>query len=113
MRLHKTRSLCSGLRDPAAYLKSGQLNTPAAFDHDFNFISGIERRVEAAGRIVKAVEGEDVEGGESRGAGKGRGGMKKGEVQIRRVLEEMGTRVKRAPEGMERRKKNGTGWSAK
>ncbi|KAL2368752.1 hypothetical protein RJ035_007466 [Blastomyces gilchristii] len=47
---HKLWSQCSGVRDPAAYLKRKELATPVAFDKDFNFLSGIERYVERAER---------------------------------------------------------------
>ncbi|RAL14524.1 zinc finger HIT domain-containing protein [Aspergillus homomorphus CBS 101889] len=49
-RRHKLWSQCSGIRDPAAYLRRNELATEAAFDRDFNFITGIERSIERAGR---------------------------------------------------------------
>ncbi|GLA69553.1 hypothetical protein AtubIFM55763_009507 [Aspergillus tubingensis] len=39
-----------GIRDPAAYLRRSELATESAFDRDFNFITGIERSIERAGR---------------------------------------------------------------
>ncbi|PYH97988.1 hypothetical protein BO71DRAFT_372089 [Aspergillus ellipticus CBS 707.79] len=49
-RRHKLWSQCSGIRDPAAYLRRNELATEASFDRDFNFITGIERSIERAGR---------------------------------------------------------------
>ncbi|KAL5000757.1 hypothetical protein BDV10DRAFT_161310 [Aspergillus recurvatus] len=52
-RRHKLWSQCSGVRDPAAYLRRTELATESAFDRDFNFITSIERRLERAGRDVE------------------------------------------------------------
>ncbi|PYH49565.1 zinc finger HIT domain-containing protein [Aspergillus saccharolyticus JOP 1030-1] len=49
-RRHKLWSQCNGIRDPAAYLRRSELATESAFDRDFNFITGIERSIERAGR---------------------------------------------------------------
>ncbi|KAL4747244.1 hypothetical protein BDW72DRAFT_18118 [Aspergillus terricola var. indicus] len=49
-RRHKLWSQCSGVRDPAAYLRRPELATESAFDRDFNFITSIERRLERASR---------------------------------------------------------------
>lgn len=40
---HKTWSSCSGQRDPTAYMPSSKLKTAAGIDHDYNFLSAIER----------------------------------------------------------------------
>ncbi|KAK2071578.1 hypothetical protein P8C59_005989 [Phyllachora maydis] len=39
---HKARASCSGARDPSAYVAPARLRTPAGFDHDYNFLHGIE-----------------------------------------------------------------------
>ncbi|KAL4815717.1 hypothetical protein BDW67DRAFT_62944 [Aspergillus spinulosporus] len=49
-RRHKLWSQCSGVRDPAAYVRRAELATESAFDRDFNFITSIERRLERASR---------------------------------------------------------------
>lgn len=49
MKRHKLWWQCSGARDPAAYRKRHQLATPTSFDQDYNFITGVERRLERAG----------------------------------------------------------------
>ncbi|KXX82297.1 Box C/D snoRNA protein 1 [Madurella mycetomatis] len=40
---HKTRADCDGVRNPRAFMPLSQLRTDAGIDHDFNFISSIER----------------------------------------------------------------------
>lgn len=40
---HKTRADCVGVRNPRAFMPLSQLRTDAGIDHDFNFISSIER----------------------------------------------------------------------
>jgi hypothetical protein len=45
---HKIRAQCSGIRDQAAFITKGQLFTAEAIDHDFNFLSSIERKVTEA-----------------------------------------------------------------
>ncbi|PWY65605.1 hypothetical protein BO70DRAFT_390840 [Aspergillus heteromorphus CBS 117.55] len=63
-RRHKLWSQCSGVRDPAAYLRRNELATEASFDRDFNFITGIERSIERAGRDV---ENRGIKVGENTG----------------------------------------------
>ncbi|KAF2667446.1 hypothetical protein BT63DRAFT_480412 [Microthyrium microscopicum] len=43
---HKKRAPCSGVRDPTAFIKKSDLATPQGVDHDYNFISGLERNLE-------------------------------------------------------------------
>lgn len=40
---HKAWANCSGRRDPTAYVPPQKLKTPAGVDHDYNFLSAIER----------------------------------------------------------------------
>lgn len=60
-RRHKLWSQCSGVRDPAAYLKRSELATESAFDRDFNFITKIERSLERAEREAE-VRGIPLDG---------------------------------------------------
>ncbi|OBT98086.1 hypothetical protein VE01_03704 [Pseudogymnoascus verrucosus] len=132
---HKRRADCSGLRDPTVYKPMRDLATPAGIDHDFNFLSKIERGVERSDKV--AVEGGlvgsgDVRGGpgfgreERRGGGRGgRGGGGGGgrggyggeggeaERKVGREISQKGVRWERLPMGMGRRKANGTSWSKK
>lgn len=47
---HKAWADCSGRRDPTVFKPLQQLKTPAGVDHDFNFLSAIERARERAQR---------------------------------------------------------------
>ncbi|KAK3941732.1 Box C/D snoRNA protein 1 [Diplogelasinospora grovesii] len=49
---HKARADCSGVRNPAAFVPTTQLKTPAGIDHDYNFITSIERARERAEREI-------------------------------------------------------------
>ncbi|KAJ5952585.1 uncharacterized protein N7479_010998 [Penicillium vulpinum] len=121
-RRHKLWSQCSGVRDPAAYLKRNELNTESAFDRDFNFITSIERTLERAEREVDnrgidLTSGAQADDGNSEGsqhpaAGRKRKnpsqGLAKGEAAFLRGTETAGVRVLRAPKGMSRNKQNGS-----
>ncbi|OJD15311.1 hypothetical protein AJ78_04428 [Emergomyces pasteurianus Ep9510] len=118
---HKLWSQCSGVRDPAAYLKRKDLATPVAFDKDFNFLSGIERYVERAERDAEnrgiELAREDVDGdgdgGRRQQWRKKTASVKKGEVGLLKGIESAGVRVVRAPKGMSRRKQNMSYWHKK
>ncbi|KAG2417678.1 hypothetical protein HFD88_008897 [Aspergillus terreus] len=135
-RRHKLWSQCSGIRDPAAYLRRSELATESAFDRDFNFITGIERGLERAERDVenRGIRGRtgvldpaavglehEVESYESgpgdkkrkRGPGAEAPGLVKGEAGFLRGAENAGVRVVRAPRGMSRNKANATRWHPK
>ncbi|KAJ5371017.1 uncharacterized protein N7496_007109 [Penicillium cataractarum] len=130
-RRHKLWSQCSGVRDPAAYLKRSELASEAAFDRDFNFITGIERSLERAERDVEnrgielargqAVPGEegtdDASAGAASGAGRKRKyptqGLVKGEAGFLRGAEAGRVKVLRAPRGMSRNKQNTSRWHPK
>ncbi|KAK2812906.1 hypothetical protein FQN50_000927 [Emmonsiellopsis sp. PD_5] len=119
---HKIWSQCSGVRDPAAYLKRKELATPSAFDRDFNFISGIERFVERAERGAERrgveLRRDEVGGGDDGEGDRRRKRVRKeqpvkGEVALMRGLETARVMVIRAPRGMSRAKMNLTGWNKK
>ncbi|KAL4935095.1 hypothetical protein BDV06DRAFT_234700 [Aspergillus oleicola] len=129
---HKTWSQCSGVRDPGAYVRRAELATESAFDRDFNFITGIERGIERAGRDVEnrgvdfsrgvvGLDREGSEGGEGIGGKRKRGnqdigfgqGLAKGEAGFLRRAQEAGVSVIKAPRGMSRAKMNGSRWLAK
>ncbi|KAA8652828.1 hypothetical protein EYZ11_007205 [Aspergillus tanneri] len=134
-RRHKLWSQCSGVRDPAAYLRRNELATESAFDQDFNFITGIERRLERAEREAEnrgiqidperhkfadlAAVGlqhevnEEDDGARKRKRPNNDGGMVKGEAGFLRGAEDAGVTVVRAPKGMSRSKNNGSRWHPK
>lgn len=49
---HKARSDCSGVRDATAFVPRKRLATAAGVDHDYNFISAIERARERSEREI-------------------------------------------------------------
>lgn len=49
---HKSWANCSGRRDPTAYVPPSKLKTPAGIDHDYNFLSAIERERERNQREI-------------------------------------------------------------
>ncbi|KAM5477044.1 Box C/D snoRNA accumulation [Microsporum audouinii] len=113
-RRHKLWSQCSGLRDPAAYLKRSELATPAAFDKDFNFLTGIERSLERA-EVDAEARGIDLlaDAGLNGGKAKQRCDQVRGEVPLQRGLERSGVRIVKAPKGMTRNKLNTSHWHKK
>lgn len=52
---HKARADCDGIRNPRAFMPLSQLKTDSGIDHDFNFLTSIERaRQRAEKDIVEA-----------------------------------------------------------
>lgn len=49
---HKSWANCSGKRDPTAYMPPSKLKTAAGIDHDYNFLSAIERERERNQREI-------------------------------------------------------------
>ncbi|KAJ5746245.1 hypothetical protein N7520_011427 [Penicillium odoratum] len=126
-RRHKLWSQCSGIRDPAAYLKRSELATESAFDRDFNFITGVERSLERADREVEnrgidlargqLPTGGDGDDAQETGPGRKRKipqqGLVKGEAGFLRRAEAGAVTVIRAPRGMSRNKLNNSRWHPK
>ncbi|KAF2747300.1 HIT finger domain-containing protein [Sporormia fimetaria CBS 119925] len=98
---HQTWAQCTGKRDPTAYVKKSQLATPAGIDHDYNFLSSIERGLQKAERDVESK----VDTSESQGSKKSRPSAKH--------LSDAGITVIRAPKGLSRERENRTQWSKK
>ncbi|KAJ9149858.1 Box C/D snoRNA protein 1 [Pleurostoma richardsiae] len=61
-RRHKAWASCSGVRDPTAYVPASRLRTPAGVDHDYNFLSAIERARERRQKEVVEERGIFGEG---------------------------------------------------
>ncbi|KAK4242225.1 hypothetical protein C8A03DRAFT_40494 [Achaetomium macrosporum] len=49
---HKARADCDGVRNPRAFMPLSQLKTEAGIDHDFNFLTSIERARERAEKDI-------------------------------------------------------------
>ncbi|EME78554.1 uncharacterized protein MYCFIDRAFT_205082 [Pseudocercospora fijiensis CIRAD86] len=99
---HKQRASCSGVRNPAEFVKKSQLATPAGVDRDYNYLKGVERSIDVASR-----EASD------RGIGKNaahhrvfRGNHPESIVQ--KYLAANRIAMHRAPTGMSRQKSNQT-----
>ncbi|KAH6676155.1 HIT zinc finger protein [Plectosphaerella plurivora] len=95
-RRHKAWSSCSGIRDATAYVPPSKLKTPAGVDHDFNFLSGIERSVQRSEKEIVEERGllasEDLRPVEVRSVQwrKGKDGSRK-RVLVTEVLRNRGT----------------------
>ncbi|KAI2632294.1 hypothetical protein GGR54DRAFT_582971 [Hypoxylon sp. NC1633] len=50
---HKNWSSCNGERDPTIYIPRRKLKTDAGIDHDYNFLTKIERSVEQTEKILR------------------------------------------------------------
>jgi hypothetical protein len=92
---HKQRAQCSGERDPTAFIKPSLLQTEGAFDHDFNFISKLERKIEQNERVL---DDRDIEGNRAKKQRRG--------VFFWNLTKEKRVFVYRAPEGMSRERDN-------
>ena len=97
------------------YIKRSDLATPKGIDHDYNYLTSIERQLdnaerEATGRGFLLQDQDDERPGWRR---EGLDGPKKGEMPTKAAIEKCGAIVERAPEGMARRKQNATFWDRK
>lgn len=97
---HQQRASCDGKRDPTAYVKKEQLATASGIDHDYNFLSGVERVFGSADKNL-----------EERGIGGVPDSVQKRwqfNGPLQRYLREHRVVVDRAPSGMSRQKTNQT-----
>ena len=112
---HKQWSQCNGIRDPSIYVKRSDLATPKGIDHDYNYLTSIERQIDNAERdahergFLLENHGSGKEGWKRQGLD----GPRKGEMPTKAAIERCGVIVERAPEGMARRKQNATNWDKK
>lgn len=103
MKRHKEWHQCSGKRDPTAKVPKSQLFTPAGIDHDYNFITSIERsRAELEAKVPesKRMEGHFL-----------RAGIASKNKNIQDRLDLTRVVIEWAPIGMSRQKRNQTRWS--
>ena len=98
------------MRDPAAYVKRAELATPKLIDHDYNYLTSLEREIDKADRDA-ADRGIVL--GEAARDGTAKRSHMKGEVPLRMALERCRIVVARAPSGMSRAKRNQTRWVRK
>lgn len=100
---HKQRASCSGKRDPAAYLKKGQLATPSGLDQDYNYLKNVERNIDHASQNVQE-RGIGVKTAASRNVARG---WQTGST-LQRYISENQITIEHAPKGMSRQKDNHT-----
>lgn len=122
---HKTWSSCNGERDPTAYVPLDKLKTDAGIDHDYNFLTSIERSVERAERVLRGdrdiLPQENPQPpphkktrfnkGQSRGRTTVDEGSRKWDKNAIQRLRELGIHVSSVPYGMTRSKENQTSWN--
>ena len=105
---HQQWSQCSGRRDRAAFVAKSQLTTPAGIDHDYNFLSGIERTLDKAERVTtdKGVRVHQIGPG-------GKIDLASRTRNVQQRYKDAQVIVKYAPLGMARQKLNRTQWNGK
>ena len=109
LKRHKQWASCNGARDPATYVKRSDLATPKGIDHDYNYLTSIERQFDLAERDCESrgiLLYDEVEKGGRKRAHK----ITKGEVPLGDAIRERRIVVDRAPKGMSRQKQNATFW---
>ena len=100
---HKRRAQCSGVRNPAAYKKRRDLETPSSIDQDFNFITGVERSVQRADDQLLERGSDLIPAGIRRP-------FEPRKTRFDEAAREAGVTVKRAPSGLSRAKENRSRW---
>lgn len=92
-------SACNGKRDPAAKISKKQLATPAAFDHDYNFLTGLERVLDRNERSAKDQKLHEKSTGSAFRSSK-----------VQDYVTRVGLEIVRAPAGLSRSRTNETRW---
>nr|POE51900.1 putative box c/d snorna protein [Quercus suber] len=100
---HQQRAACNGVRDPASYLKKSQWATPAGIDQDYNYLRGVEQRLERASADTQ-TRGIGVRAPPTKNIARG---LRPDSV-LQRYLAQHGIMIERAPVGMSRQKTNRT-----
>ncbi|KAL8732515.1 MAG: hypothetical protein Q9166_002729 [cf. Caloplaca sp. 2 TL-2023] len=95
-----------GIRDPTTYLKRSDLATPKGIDHDYNYLTSVERQLDNAERNAQSG-GILLYNGDQR---KRLHQPAKGEVPLENAIKQCRIVVDRAPKGMSRQKQNETHW---
>ncbi|KAI1095350.1 hypothetical protein F5B19DRAFT_441156 [Rostrohypoxylon terebratum] len=124
---HKKWSSCNGERDPTVYIPREKLKTDAGIDHDYNFLTKIERSLERTEKILR--EEKDIlpqEDTTSRPPPHKRARIHKGQSRGKVTFEEnsrrwdrnsiqrmrqLGINVSSVPYGMTRARENKTSWN--
>ncbi|KAK8038835.1 HIT zinc finger protein [Apiospora rasikravindrae] len=127
---HKKWSSCNGQRDPTVYMPPAKLRTDAGIDHDYNFLTKIERSLEQTEKLLveergilpdPAQQNDQFHGppykkarlnkGQSRGRTTLEGGSRSWARAAVKKLNTLGITVKHQPYGMTRPKNNATSFN--
>ncbi|KAI0018237.1 hypothetical protein F4780DRAFT_751901 [Xylariomycetidae sp. FL0641] len=122
---HKNWSSCNGERDPTVFIPREKLKTDAGVDHDYNFLTKIERSVEQAEKILREERDILPQGpssappnkklrlhkGQSRGKTTLEDSTRKWERNTISRMRRLGIHVASVPYGMARSKENKTSWN--
>lgn len=96
------------------YRPRHELLTPAGIDHDYNFISSIERGIERSDKFIVEEKGlvgiKELLGNNENGRRRPQRPSKEG-TPLGKAMERAGVIVDTAPKGMKRNKDNTTNWS--
>ena len=103
VKIHKKRAACSGVRNPASYLKSSELATPASIDRDYNFITKVQRDIEKA-------EDDVADRGITFVAPRNSRNPHASKSKLEIEYETCGVTIIKAPVGLTRSKQNKTHW---
>ncbi|KAL8664929.1 MAG: hypothetical protein Q9202_002638 [Teloschistes flavicans] len=112
LKRHKQWASCNGIRDRAAYVKRKDLATPRAVDHDYNYLTSIERQLDIAERHAES-RGICLYNDRQAEARKKAGKPTKGEIPLRAAIQQNRVMVDTAPKGMSRQKQNKTHWDSR
>lgn len=112
---HKLWSDCNGVRDPTVYKPLCELTTPAGVDHDYNFITSIERGIERTNKLIVEEKGlvcsHELLGAANNHRRCARHHTGGDTTLLSKALESSGVIVEKAPKGMRRNRDNSTKWS--
>lgn len=97
---HQQWAQCSGQRDPTKFVKKSQLVTPAGIDHDFNFLTKIERDIEKAENVASAVASDASSETQPKTRSQLAGNL------YGRLEAAAGVTIIKAPKGLSRQKEN-------
>jgi hypothetical protein len=96
------------------YKPRHELLTPAGIDHDYNFISSIERGIERSDKLIVEEKGlvgiKELLGDNDNGRRRPQRRSKE-DTPLAKAMERAGVIVDTAPKGMKRNKDNSTNWS--
>ncbi|KAF2719339.1 hypothetical protein K431DRAFT_296080 [Polychaeton citri CBS 116435] len=107
---HQQRASCNGQRNPAAYVKKSQWQTPSGIDHDYNYLKSVERNLARAAEDTgdrKAATKESNNNSEGKHDRNVARAWREGSA-LQRYLHQNQIEVIKAPKGMSRQAANMT-----